>query len=258
MTYVISRNSDFNSLEVMFDTKPTEAVRSALKDLRFRWHGVKKVWYGYAAEDELRTAIDGADNGVEIVAPVVDAVDAKAADKALREEYAAVLKAHGESDYWIAYYLKECGNIVKLTDGSLVIIERPRIETRFCFGESGYDYDDAVKAAHHASTSESYFRRENLKNLKSWVDFLGRTGDSDLPEDRLYRCPNRDGTTHVWREVWYRATDVADAEEVSEADRDLLLAGYKAAYAAFEKRINTYLKRYGMSKVYTWTYWRDA
>jgi hypothetical protein len=26
----------------------------------------------------------------------------------------------------------------------------------------------------------------------------------------------------------------------------------------FEKRLNTYLKRYGTSKIHTWTYWADA
>lgn len=39
MGYIITRNEAFNSLEISFDGKPAEAVRDALKALRFRWHG---------------------------------------------------------------------------------------------------------------------------------------------------------------------------------------------------------------------------
>ena len=42
MTYTIAKNPEFNSNEISFDCKPSEAVREALKALKFRWHGVKK------------------------------------------------------------------------------------------------------------------------------------------------------------------------------------------------------------------------
>ena len=59
--YTISKNEQFNSLEISFDGKPSEAIREALKAMRFRWHGVKKVWYGYKTEEEVRAALDGED-----------------------------------------------------------------------------------------------------------------------------------------------------------------------------------------------------
>ena len=60
MTYTITKNSTFNSLEISFDCKPDEAIRSALKALKFRWHNVKKVWYGYADEAKVTEAINSA------------------------------------------------------------------------------------------------------------------------------------------------------------------------------------------------------
>ena len=57
MTYTITNNAKFNSLEITFDGKPSEAVRDALKALKFRWHSLKKCWYGYAAEHEVIDAI---------------------------------------------------------------------------------------------------------------------------------------------------------------------------------------------------------
>lgn len=63
MEYTITKNDQYNSVEVVFNGKPAEAVRDALKALRFRWHGVKKCWYGYKDEAEVRAAIDGAESG---------------------------------------------------------------------------------------------------------------------------------------------------------------------------------------------------
>lgn len=59
MNYTITNNEQFNSLEVMFDGKPSEEIRTALKTLKFRWHGVKKVWYGYSTEEAVKAAIEG-------------------------------------------------------------------------------------------------------------------------------------------------------------------------------------------------------
>ena len=47
MTYTINHNSQYNSVEIAFDGKPSEKIREALKALRFRWHKVSGVWYGY-------------------------------------------------------------------------------------------------------------------------------------------------------------------------------------------------------------------
>lgn len=59
MDYNISVNNQFNSLEIAFTEKPSEAIREALKALHFRWHKVKKVWYGFADKDTLEKAING-------------------------------------------------------------------------------------------------------------------------------------------------------------------------------------------------------
>lgn len=59
MNYTITTNAQYKSLEISFNGKPSEAVRDALKGLRFRWHGQKKVWYGFASEDVVRAAIEG-------------------------------------------------------------------------------------------------------------------------------------------------------------------------------------------------------
>lgn len=64
MTYTINPNDTFKSIEITFDEKPSEAVREVLKGMRFRWHSVKKVWYGYKTAEEVKTAIDNAVKGI--------------------------------------------------------------------------------------------------------------------------------------------------------------------------------------------------
>jgi hypothetical protein len=57
-TYTITHNEQFDSLEVSFTTMPAAEVRAALKTMGFRWHSVKKLWYGHAEESAVLAAID--------------------------------------------------------------------------------------------------------------------------------------------------------------------------------------------------------
>lgn len=57
--YSIAVNPQFNSIEISFNEKPSEQIREALKALKFRWHSVKRIWYGYSTEAEAREAIEG-------------------------------------------------------------------------------------------------------------------------------------------------------------------------------------------------------
>lgn len=61
--YTITANPEFNSIEILFNEKPSEQIRNALKELRFRWHNVKKVWYGYKDEETVRAALENAEKG---------------------------------------------------------------------------------------------------------------------------------------------------------------------------------------------------
>jgi hypothetical protein len=59
MGYAINKNANFNSLEITFAGKPDEQTRNALKANGYRWHGVRRIWYGYTDEQTIRAALDG-------------------------------------------------------------------------------------------------------------------------------------------------------------------------------------------------------
>lgn len=58
-TFTITVNPDYNSTEINFTEKPDEATRTLLKANRFRWHGVKKVWYGYLTPEAVTALLNG-------------------------------------------------------------------------------------------------------------------------------------------------------------------------------------------------------
>lgn len=278
MEYTINRNEAFKSLEISFDGKPSEAVRDALKALRFRWHGKRRVWYGYTDEETARAAIDNA--GTE-AAPVAK-VPAPVIDKAeLRRQF----EKAWDSPKMVDYCVKQVAAVATLPSGEIITIDRQSIETRFCFGESGYDYDEAASMAQHARTSEDYFKRENMRYFAELLQSIDEAADNDGYSPRLViytggaytgqaaDCALRNfgfaklcdvieacgGSCHLeelpGRELVIRgqACRIATTEELS-----IIRAAVQSAAAAHEKRVETYLKRYGTSKVTAWTYWRDV
>ena len=56
--YTITTNEQYNSTEILFDEKPDVETREILKAMRFRWHSVKGVWYGYFTPDDVKKALE--------------------------------------------------------------------------------------------------------------------------------------------------------------------------------------------------------
>ncbi len=54
--YRIEENKQYGSKEIYFTGIPSLKVRESLKALHFRYHGVKKCWYGFAEESEIKAA----------------------------------------------------------------------------------------------------------------------------------------------------------------------------------------------------------
>lgn len=276
MTYTMTKNPQFNSLEIAFDGKPSEAIREALKELKFRWHGVKKVWYGYADEETAKAAIEGKPHTVE----TIKAVKAPKVDKDfLRDQFS---KAWSDARM-IDYCVDKVAAVATLPNGDIITIDKQGIETHFCFGESGYDFDEAVEAANVARTSQNYFKRENMKEFTRKIEmledvlkgdsnyrvFIGEKAFTGQPDDCKLRFFRFDRLSDIiealggscyleeipGKEIFLNGNHgrIATAEEV-----EIILDAFRTAAKAHEKKVDSYLKRYGTSKVHSWTYWRDA
>lgn len=185
----------------------------------------------------------------------------KAAQAALKEEYLAILAR----DVWpndtkmIEFERKQIARVVKLENGGMVALEKPRIETSFCFGysDSAYDvedYDRANAMVGHALTHEEYFISENMRKIGEKIAELkkpgiySRNGYCTTPETHAIR-------TLEWP---YRNRPLSEgAQPITEKDRAALIDAWKIIAQDFRRRLDTYLKRYGLTKINAWSYWRD-
>jgi Large polyvalent protein associated domain 29 len=57
MTVAMQINEELNGIELFFDGKPSEEVRSNLKSNGFRWSGYKKCWYSKQSETAHKIAL---------------------------------------------------------------------------------------------------------------------------------------------------------------------------------------------------------
>lgn len=169
-------------------------------------------------------------------------------------------KIWGNDEKMMNYLMKNCSNVYETEAGNLIEFEKQSIEKRFCFGYGvngvvrQEDMSSACEMAQHARTSEEYFIRENLE----WYYRLKET----LTEEKLFLTPQYSKTSicsiktenYFWHYEWEREKIV---ETLSEKDIEGLKAMLEVEKEKFMKRLNTYLKRYGLSKVQSWTYLVD-
>lgn len=265
MTATYTLNAERNGVEIRFDSKPAAAILETIKAAGYRWSRSRRLWWAKQSPKALETAQAITEGRMEEQTAKDTDRTAEAADKAqqaaLKAEYLDILAR----DVWsndsrmIEYNRKNIARLVRLECGGLVEIEKPRIETRFCFGysDSRYDtedYDRANAAADHARTSQDYFIQQNMEPIRHMIKELERPG--------IYSRNRYNGTDpgHPIRALeWesYRSNKPEGAQPITEADRAVLIDAWEKVGRDFRRRLDTYLKRYGMSKVQTWSYWRD-
>ena len=193
--------------------------------------------------------------------------------KTLKAQYMNIISTEvwPKSPDMIKYADKKAAWIVEINNGDIVEIEKPSIDKDFCFGY-GYcgisteeDSDRAHKAANYAATHEDYFLKKNLEGIDSIIE--GLQDDNKKVYKFLNYCSQQPGSKLKafritrWADspeyepgYW---SNLRDLEELTTEERQALVKGYEEVRKAFVKRLNTYLKRYGLSKVRTWTYLSD-
>ena len=265
MTATYTLNAEKNGIEITFDSKPAAAILDTIKAAGYRWSRARRIWWAKQSPEALETAQSVAEGRIEAQVTQDTSQAEEAADKAqqaaLKAEYLDILAR----DVWrnsprlIEYNRKNIARIVRLECGGLVEIEKPRIETRFCFGYSlsssdSTDYDEANATASRAQKDQDYFIRKNMEPIRRMIKELERPG--------IYSRNRYNGTDpgHPVRALeWenYRSNKPEGAQPITEADRAALIDAWERVGRDFRRCLDTYLKRYGMSKVKTWSYWRD-
>jgi len=203
----------------------------------------------------------------------------KVSDKALLEEYMQEWTKVWQDQSMLDYNRKRFSGAVRLTNGGILFFEKPRIDSSFCFHDEGPQYDFyRHMMADRETRLRDYFLHENLDAMDEEIRAL--ECNCRFPEGEyhshyycktwyLERCRYTGETAplRLWQARAWSAYDVEHEtwryepgtyEKMCDEDRLAILEGLKREREKFEKRLQTYLKRYGTSKIRTWTYWADA
>lgn len=182
-------------------------------------------------------------------------------DKELvREQYAKVWHRRDGSvdEKMVDYCTKKTSGYVMI-DGRMITFDKPSIKTDFWFGEHTYDYDEVTKHAEACSKSEKYFVAENLHDIDWRLEaiedpyckmYIGGRGYSNQSNDCIL------GSIEFCR-YGIDMPRIKDAREMTNEEREQYADFIKDERDKFEKRLHTYLKRYGLSKCHFGTYWAD-
>lgn len=181
----------------------------------------------------------------------------------LKEEFAKIWV----SEHMRSYCLKTVSNCVRTSFGGLVIFEKPKIETNFCFGyhDSITDtesYDTANDACENFG--EKQFLKKNLADMQHALGLYEYSAKHEGPAVKQLYFAKRDSCSNIYKDLFLDEYDAKDKAwrfdgltKATEEDFQKCYIAQKQEYEKFEKRLKSYLKRYGTKKLHTWTYWAD-
>ena len=196
--------------------------------------------------------------------------------KELKEKYMNIIKTEvwQDSERMQEYARKQCDYVVELSNGKIIDIEKPRIKKDFCFGMGMYatytqeEFEAAEDLAENARTNVEYFINENMKQITEKIGYLKEaldgkkevytyvhySGQPDNSELVTYSCV---GLSDNPKWAPYRWGNLKAVNKLSSDDIQALIDGLEEVGKKFMKRLNTYLKKYGLEKLNVWTYCRD-
>jgi len=225
------------AFQVVGDTKP---IKDDLKRLGGVFNGRKCCWFFSNKKlDDVKAFLAGAEVTTAESAPVANG-----------DKFAKWLDEFAESQNDSGYYKREYVGAVKIRD-RYFLLNKPSIKTEFCFHDEGPDYDFYKEVTSSDERLQKYFLNRNRWTFTEDINFIEKEGRIYI--DLQSYSNGQAGISQHGNEWGRKVCEEATAEETA-----LILEGLKFALAKFDKRLNAYVKRYGVKKIHTWTYWADA
>lgn len=157
-------------------------------------------------------------------------------------------------------FLDHTAEALKVDEKHFITFDKQGIEKSFCFGwscQGGMTYEEATDMCHNFS--EADFKAGNLKRFDNkYIHRLKAIKEKQIKLKREYVTSKESGA-----EIMYITTDrdVSGDITLSVEDSTKLREAYKQKVQdlrnEFEKRLDAYLKKYGLSKIRRWTYCAD-
>lgn len=157
-------------------------------------------------------------------------------------------------------FLDHTVEALKVDEKHFITFDKQDIEKSFCFGwscQGGMTYEEATDMCHNFS--EADFKAGNLKRFDNkYIRRLEAIKEEQIKLKREYVTSKESGA-----EIVYITTDrdVSDDITLSVEESTKLREAYKQKVQdlrnEFERRLDAYLKKYGLSKIRRWTYCAD-
>lgn len=229
-------------------TGDTKAIKDELKKLGGRFNPRLTCGAGWIFPKSKLEQLQALINSGEVIAN-------EPAKKDEPPYKANLLECLGGCDNFYKGYYKDYKIGAVKINGGFVLIDKPRIENQFCWADEGPDYEHYKEVHSSEENLKRYFLAQNLEGFDRQIDMLLDCHDIYLTQ------PDKNGRVEYYKIDHYWG----NGEKRNETDKKItleqsqeIIEALRWGKAQFEKRLQTYLKRYGTSKLHTWTYWRDA
>lgn len=169
-------------------------------------------------------------------------------------------KVWGSNQKMIDYCLKRADEVIEFHD-AIVTLVKPFIQTEYCFGygQNLISDEEEEKIANEnvktATTDTQWFIDKNLAQC----DVLEGLDDPYRSMVAvLVKSYENSQICHLWVMSSFEAQEDRRVVRVLADDEvKMVKSAVERQKAKFTKRLNSYLKRYGLSKVNAWSYLRD-
>lgn len=246
----VRHNVDKNGVEIKFNSRPDDEILSSLKEAGWRWSRFAGVWYNRYSDDNLKFAQSIVNNSA-----VVE-TDGNQSMTGLRAIYAklsadmkSVLNEYAQS----GHNTRGIASAVKLDNGEWLTFDAGVIETKHCEGED----EGRGRSLKEAMSGCNWFKTENgfkiCNNLRS---VFVREGNRNRNDWRIYS--NNWCILDNARNGYYTIHEPLLCREISEREWREIRRAEAWRIISLRRRVNAYWRRFGASKLRTWTYWTEA
>lgn len=187
--------------------------------------------------------------------------------------YASGIKEYWEDKNMQDFCIKRISVFVPFKNNTIIVgLEKPLIQTEFWFGYSdigqGDSYEECNENVHNALKNPiDYFINANLFSINNNIEKVEKLIKSNNTESYRYYFAKEYSAEKKHNPVSCVClkTDFHNLEELNK-DKDkylsvdelkIFLEALKEDKKIFEKRLNSYIKRYGDKKLIFQTYWLD-
>ena len=189
----------------------------------------------------------------------------------LKKKYEKALFTYWEDEKMVKYLMKQILYLIPICDGKYMIqIDKQKLTKDFYFGYSdigqGLSYEENnERIKEFKNNIGNEFREKNLSTINNTIEMISKVFNGTT-EVKMYHFPHwhkkSESDDSMLRDYgfddpWRGKTFVGEGKEFEKTDIDKLLTGLIYLKKYTEKKIDSYLKKYGSSKINISTYWID-